>query len=48
MLPGAVLLALLALTWQLVAVHNAYLIPTLGEIWAQLVNNPSEFLTPPA
>jgi NitT/TauT family transport system permease protein len=43
-LPGAMLLALLALTWQLVAVHNAYLIPTVGEIWAQLVNNPSEFL----
>jgi NitT/TauT family transport system permease protein len=43
-LPGAVLLGLLALTWQLVAVHNAYLVPTIGAIWDQLVDNPQEFL----
>lgn len=42
--PGAVLLVLLGLIWQLVAVHNEYLIPTVGEIWSQLVNNPREFL----
>ena len=43
-LPGAVLLGLLALTWQLVAVHNAYLVPRIGAIWDQLVDNPGEFL----
>jgi NitT/TauT family transport system permease protein len=39
-----VLLGLLALTWQLVAVHNAYLVPRIGAIWDQLVDNPREFL----
>jgi NitT/TauT family transport system permease protein len=43
-LPGAVLLGVLALTWQLVAVHNAYLVPRIGAIWDQLVDNPQEFL----
>ena len=43
-LPGAVLLGLLALTWQLVAVHNAYLVPRIGAIWDQLVDNPREFI----
>lgn len=43
-LPGAVLLCLLALIWQLVAVHNAYLVPRIGAIWDQLVDNPREFL----
>jgi NitT/TauT family transport system permease protein len=43
-LPGAVLLGLLALTWQLVAVHNAYLVPRIGAIWDQLVDYPREFL----
>ena len=43
-LPGAVLLGLLALTWQLVAVHNTYLIPRIGAIWDQLVDNPREFV----
>jgi len=43
-LPAAVLLGLLALTWQLVAVHNAYLVPRIGAIWDQLVDNPREFL----
>lgn len=43
-LPGAVLLSVLALTWQLVAVHNAYLVPRIGAIWDQLVDYPREFL----
>lgn len=43
-LPGAALLGLLALTWQLVAVHNTYLVPRIGAIWDQLVDNPREFL----
>jgi NitT/TauT family transport system permease protein len=43
-LPGAVLLGILALTWQLVAVHNPYLVPRIGAIWDQLVDNPREFL----
>lgn len=42
-LPGAVLLALLALTWQLVAVHNGYLLPTLGDIGKQLAHHPGEY-----
>ena len=43
-LPGAVLLGVLALTWQLVAVHNTYLVPRIGAIWDQLVDNPREFV----
>jgi NitT/TauT family transport system permease protein len=43
-LPGAVLLGVLALTWQLVALHNQFLIPRIGAIWQQLVDNPGEFL----
>lgn len=43
-LPGAVLLGLLALIWQLVAIHNAYLIPRIGAIWEQLAQNPHEFI----
>ncbi|HUC15078.1 MAG TPA: ABC transporter permease [Acidimicrobiales bacterium] len=43
-LPAAVLLGLLALTWQLVAVHNTYLVPRIGAIWAQLVDNPREYV----
>lgn len=43
-LPAVVLLALLALIWQLVALHNGYLIPRVGAIWQQLDNHPAEFL----
>jgi NitT/TauT family transport system permease protein len=39
-----VLLGLLALIWQLVAVHNPYLVPRIGAIWDTLVDNPHEFL----
>jgi NitT/TauT family transport system permease protein len=35
---------LLALVWQIVALHNAYLIPRIGAIWQQLDNHPREFL----
>jgi len=42
-LPAIVLLGLLVLAWQLVALHNAFLIPRIGAIWAQLTNNPREF-----
>jgi NitT/TauT family transport system permease protein len=43
-LPAAVLLVLLGLVWQLVALHNGYLIPRIGAIWQQLDNHPREFL----
>ncbi|MGO9661366.1 MAG: ABC transporter permease [Acidimicrobiales bacterium] len=42
--PAAVLLGLLVLAWQLVALHNAYLIPRIGAIWAQLADHPRQFL----
>jgi NitT/TauT family transport system permease protein len=32
------------LVWQIVALHNAYLIPRIGAIWQQLDNHPREFL----
>ncbi len=47
-LPGAVLLALLALTWQLVAVHNAYLIPTVGRSGRSSSTTPASSSAPPA
>jgi NitT/TauT family transport system permease protein len=43
-LPAVVLLGLLALVWQIVALHNAYLIPRIGAIWQQLDIHPREFL----
>jgi len=42
--PAAVLLGLLVLAWQVVAVHNAYLVPRIGAILAQLADHPGEFL----
>ena len=42
--PAAVLLGLLVLAWQVVAVHNAYLIPRIGAILAQLADHPGEFV----
>ena len=42
--PAVALLGLLVLTWQLVALHNAFLIPRIGAIWAQLTTNPGEFV----
>jgi NitT/TauT family transport system permease protein len=39
-----VLLGLLVLAWQVVAVHNAYLVPRIGAILAQLADHPGEFL----
>jgi len=43
-LPPVVLLALLALGWQLVALKNKFLLPHLGAIWSQLAEHPREFL----
>ena len=42
--PAAVLLGLLVLAWQVVADHNAYLIPRTGAILAQIADHPGEFL----
>lgn len=44
-LPGAVLLAALAVTWQVVALGNSYLVPTIGQIWDQLSRHPHEYLS---
>lgn len=41
--PAFVLFGLLVLTWQLVALHNPFLIPRVGGIWAQLTSSPGEF-----
>lgn len=43
-LPGAFLLVLLGVIWEVVAAHNTYLVPTVGEIWHQLVHDPREYL----
>ena len=43
-LPGAILLSLLALAWQVVAAHNQSLIPPIGAILGQLTADPGEFL----
>jgi len=42
--PAAVLLALLAVVWQIVALHNRFLVPRLGQIWSDLVHHPAQFL----
>jgi len=42
--PAVVLLGILAVVWQIVAVHNRFLIPRLGQIWAVLAHHPGEFL----
>ena len=39
-----VLLALLATVWQIVAIHNRFLIPRLGQIWSDLSHHPGQFL----
>ena len=43
-LPAVVGIGLLVLAWQLVAVHNPYIIPTVGSIARELVTNRSFYL----
>jgi NitT/TauT family transport system permease protein len=38
--PTAVAFLVLGIVWQLVALHNRYLIPTMPQVWSQLVENP--------
>ncbi|HUB71584.1 MAG TPA: ABC transporter permease [Acidimicrobiales bacterium] len=42
-LPPVVLLAVLALGWQLIALRNKFLLPHLGAVWHQLAGHPREF-----
>jgi len=42
-LPPVVAFALLGLGWQLYAVHNRFVIPTVPQIWMQLVDHPGLF-----
>ncbi|HYA45332.1 MAG TPA: hypothetical protein VED59_06980, partial [Acidimicrobiales bacterium] len=41
--PPVVVLALLALAWELVAAHNQFLVPSLGSIWSALASHPRQF-----
>ncbi|HTV11471.1 MAG TPA: ABC transporter permease subunit [Acidimicrobiales bacterium] len=42
--PPAALLALLALGWQLVALRNKFLLPSLGAVGSELTSHPREYL----
>jgi NitT/TauT family transport system permease protein len=43
-LPPVVLLVLLALGWQLAALRNQFVLPSLGAIWSELAAHPREYV----